>query len=180
MLRMTFAEAADFLGYSTPWIYNTLPKIKVKAKVFLEIPELSELLEFSFLAKSYENYPYDKIANKKFTKLVSEGITVKELGEYITKPSDFYDTLIAIKLSKKDVSVFNIVAYVTRKLGLEDWRAAFKEYIFGRLAMLFISKKEEIYILMPGIGDKTSNLGTSIREEAIKGIREYFKSKLTS
>jgi hypothetical protein len=143
MLRITLAEAAEFLGYDTPWVYNTLPKVGYGGtKVFLGIKEMTALFSFSLMARSYELYPYKLIVNKKFLTLVSKH-TVAEMGDYVHSQEDAHDVVFALKVTKPEIRVFNLISYVYRKVDSHcgDWRKTFKEDVFSRMAKLFVQNK---------------------------------------
>jgi hypothetical protein len=172
MLRITLAEAADFLGYDTPWIYNTLPKVgHGGTKVFVGITELTKLFAFSFMAQSYETYKYELIVNKKFLKLVGQN-TVAGMKDYVHTLEDMHDIVFALKVTKPEIRVFNLISYVHRKVDASiiraDWRDTFKEDVFLRMSKLFVQKKITYVEFNPDSRIKNKEL----EDEIIKGLQQ--------
>jgi len=178
MLRITLAEAAEFLGYDTPWVYNTLPKVGYGGtKVFLGITEMTALFSFSFMAKSYELYPYNFIVNKKFLSLVAKN-TVAEMSDYAHTQEDLHDIVFALKVVKTNIRVFNLMSYVYRKVDSScgDWRKTFKEDVFSRMAKLFVQKKITYLEFNPdGLFMKNKEL----EAEIITGLQQELVGKNT-
>ena len=134
-LRLTVTEAADYLGRRKHWVYGTVHKItgSKDRKMWITADTLFALLRFAFLSKSYERYPYQLLQMDERVS-AALGIVDNTRLQSITTTSafEYACVLIAMKIRKPHMGMFNIISYTKRRMPGEPLRGAtIKESAFS-------------------------------------------------
>lgn len=175
MIRLTVAEAALFLGQNIMWIYNTSRKVGIKSiKTFLGEEEIYLLMRYGFLARSYEGYDFKEFEDSKMVRKLDGVDKLRELTEDIKTVDDFCALVIAWKIKHEKTSIFNIIAYINRKLGLNYTGKDFKKYIYGKILKKFLDGKVSISVFL---GENGNKIGKDIRIELENSIKSTAKEK---
>ena len=156
MVRTTVSEVAQFLNRPKSWIYN----VREQGKTGLfDSKEVYNLIEKSFVSRSYDSYNYEAILNEKYKMLLltTPLVGIKEkLQKETLSQVEFMELVIASKVAKKNMRMFNILSYLVKALGLSsNAKVGLKYLIFRKFVELIFPNRayDKIGYVIPGKKD---------------------------
>jgi hypothetical protein len=145
MVRLTATELATILGKPNHWVYHALKKTcNDKIHKVLDEDQIYKVFKYSFMVKNLENIEYEKIVDPYYTTLVLTTKMVK-LKDKLGRIDDrvFAELIIAIKATNPNYTVFNILFYACKSLGLpREIRDHLKEIIYLKFVENCIYKSQ--------------------------------------
>lgn len=133
-LRLTVNEAADYLGRRKHWVYGSVHKItgRKDRKMWITVDTLFALLKYAFLSKSYERYPYQLLQLDDRVKAALSVVDSNKLQRIVASSTfERACVLLALKIRKPHMGMFNIISYTKHRLpGEQVSGAVIKESAF--------------------------------------------------
>ncbi len=173
MVRLTVGETAELLGKENHWVYNTLKKLgHDRVNGVLVLDQIYDLFRFSFKAKSFESYIYNKIVSKKYLKIVNSVDKIVELRDRIRNIDKdiFCELVIAYKAIYNDKNIFTIIYYLSRQLGIEiDNRKYVKQFIYKKFCNLVV---DDVFNIDVFINKKDL---TEVDKEVCEALRDRIR-----
>jgi hypothetical protein len=137
MIRLTIIETADLIKRPYHWVYDKAKKLGIDSVKILDIDQIYEIFKISCLSRGYENFDYKAVAENEYEKLVNVVRPISRLkDERKLTPEIFYEILFAEKVIKPHIAMFNIIAYLSREMQVNDTyvdKYRIKKYLFEKL-----------------------------------------------
>ena len=138
MIRMTVEEIADLLSRPRAWVYSALykmPSVK-RVKGLLEFSQLCALVTHQLEVLSYDEINYSLLVDETVLDAVNKSSSLEVVPKVLNRIVDeelLCDVIIAYKLARPSNKMFNVIAYVSKKLKRKPKNL--KQFVRNRIIM---------------------------------------------